>query len=172
MDTHRDKVLVLFEKHRFAPGAPYDDGYFLDFLLPNPKKKGALYDSFRGLRRFNAFFDEVQYEFAICFSVEDRDANYSLDRFVDRVKELEKSRRSSLASLKNRMRAGVGVNVIFFANFPLVIMAIFARNNMWAMAVLAVIAAIMNVWFARFSARARAYHARLLSKIQSTDQRA
>jgi hypothetical protein len=169
--SHRDKVLAIFEKHRFAPGAPYDDGYFLDFLLPDPKKKGALYDSFRGLRRFNAFLDEVQYEFAICFSMEDRDANYSLDRFVDRVKELEKSRRSSLASLKNQMRAGVGVNAIFFANFPLVIIAIFARNNLWAVAVLVVVAAIINVWFVRFSVRARAYHARLLSKIQGAEQR-
>jgi hypothetical protein len=168
--SHRDKVLAIFEKHRFAPGAPYDDGYFLDFLLPEPKKRGALYDSFRGLRRFNAFLDEVQYEFAICFSVEDRDANYSLDRFVDRVKELEKSRRSSLASLKNRIRAGIGVNVVFFANFCLVIPAIFARNNTWALAVLIAIAVIINAWFFRFSARAKAYHARLLSKIQGTDQ--
>jgi hypothetical protein len=170
--SHRDQVLALFEKHRSAPGAPYDESYFLDFLLPDPKKKGALYDSFRGLRRFNAFIDEVQYEFAICFSTGDRDANYSLDKFVDRVKELERSRRSSLASLKNRMRYGIGVNVVFFANFPLVILAIFARNNLWAMAVIVAIAAIINAWFLRFSLRARAYHARLLSRIQGADQEA
>ncbi|HEY9181735.1 MAG TPA: hypothetical protein VIQ99_00965 [Gammaproteobacteria bacterium] len=41
MDTtsQRAKVIELFEKHRAAPGAP-------------PR---AVYDSFRGLRRFNAF---------------------------------------------------------------------------------------------------------------------
>src|SRR5262245_55741092 len=93
----RQRVIALFEKHRAVPGAPYDEAHFIDYLLADPKKKGAVHDSFRGLRRYNAFIDEMQYEFAICFSQNDFYANYALHKFVDRVTELEKSRRGSLA---------------------------------------------------------------------------
>ncbi len=72
----RTRIIQLFEKHRAAPGAPYDEGHFLDFLLRDPKKERAVYNSFSGLRRFNAFLDEVQYELGVCFSLDDRDANY------------------------------------------------------------------------------------------------
>lgn len=87
----RNRILALFEKHRATPNAQYDDDHFLDFLLASPKQKRAVYNSFRGLRRFNAFLDEVQNEFAVCFSIEDRDANYPIDKFVNRIQELQKS---------------------------------------------------------------------------------
>jgi hypothetical protein len=108
----RTRIMQLFEKHRAAPGAPYDEGHFLDFLLRDPKKERAVYNSFRGLRRFNAFLDEVQYELGVCFSLDDRDANYPLDRFVDRALELRRSRRGSLKSVNNQIDAGPGWRVL------------------------------------------------------------
>ena len=171
MPTHRDKVVALFEKHRITPGAPYDENHFLDFILHEPKKKRAVYDSFRGLRRFNAFIDEVQYEFAICFSLKDREANYSVDKFVDRVKELETSRRSSLASLKNQMKAGSGWHVVVVTNFILLVIAMSLRNRTWAIGALIGAAAFLNGWFLKFSTRAKTYHARLLARIEDTEQR-
>jgi hypothetical protein len=170
MATHRDKVVALFEKHRITPGTPFDEDHFLDFLLSEPKKKRAVYDSFRGLRRFNAFIDEVQYEFAICFSLKDREANYCLDRFIDRVKELETSRRSSLASLNNQIKAGPGWNAIVVANFILLIFAIALRNSTWLLAAVIGAAALLNGWFLRFSRRAKSYHARLLARIKDKEQ--
>lgn len=171
MASHREKVVALFEKHRIKPGRPYDEDHFLDFLLHEPKKKRAVYDSFRGLRRFNAFIDEVQYEFAVCFSLKDRDANYSLDKFVDRVKELETSHRSSLASLHNQIQAGPEWNLVVIVNFILLAVAIWLRNNTWAIVALIGAAAFLNGSFLRFWRRTKRYNASLLSRIEDTHQR-
>jgi hypothetical protein len=171
MASHRDKVVALFEKHRIKPGTPYDEDHFLDFLLHEPKKKRAVYNRFRGLRRFNAFIDEVQYEFAVCFSLKDHDANYSLDKFVDRVKELETSHRSSLASLSNQIQAGPGWNFVVIVNFILLVVAIWLRNSTWAIVALIGAAAFLNGWFLWFSRRTKTYHARLLTRIEDTQRR-
>jgi hypothetical protein len=163
---HRAKVVELFEKHRATAGAPYDEQHFLDFLLPSPGQARAVYNSFRGLRRFNAFIDEVQLEFAICFSLKDRDASYSLPRFVDRVIELERSRRASLASLKNQATAGAGWQILVVADILLLIVAAWLRTP-WAIATLLVIALAANAAFVSFVRKQRAYLARLRDRIQS-----
>src|SRR5262245_36245708 len=85
MSADRARILTLFEQHRARPGTPYDESHFLDFLLPDPQRKHAVHGSFRGLRRYNAFIDDVQLEFAICFSLKDRETDFSVDRFVARV---------------------------------------------------------------------------------------
>jgi hypothetical protein len=159
-------VIELFERHRATPGAPYDEQHFLDFLLPKPRKARAVYNSFRGLRRFNSFLDNVQMEFAICFSMKDRDANYSLDRFVERVAELEKSRRGSLVSLKNQVRAGAGWHAVVLANLLLVVIGSMLRATGWAIVVVVVVAVLLNTLFVRFARRSNAYHARLRARIE------
>jgi hypothetical protein len=68
MSELRKKVTAWFEKHRATPGASYDESHFLDFLLAAPRVERAVYNSFKGLRRSNAFIDEVQYESAVFFS--------------------------------------------------------------------------------------------------------
>jgi hypothetical protein len=171
MNSHRDRIVALFEKHRMKPGTPFDEVSFLGFLLAKPKKKRAVYDSFRGLRRFNAFIDEVQYEFAICFSQKDREANYSLDDFVDRIIQLEQSRRSSLASLNNQMKSGYGWSAMVVTDFFPLIAAISLRGSALAVAVFLGIAIALNVWFFRFMTRAKRYHERLLTKIRDREQR-
>lgn len=166
--SHRTKVIELFEKHRATPGAPCDEQHFLDFLLPSPKKERAVYNSFRGLRRFNAFVDEVQLVFGICFSLKDRDANYSLIRFVDRVIELETSPRGSLISLKNPVRAGPGWHALVVANVILLMIGAWLREATWAITAVIAVAAFMNFWFFRFAQRARAYHERLRARIEGS----
>src|SRR5690554_6224997 len=109
-------VLELFEKHRKMPGEEFDPDYFFDFLMSKPKGKGAFRNSFLGLRRFNAFWDEVQLEFGVCFSVKDRESDYSLNRFCERIEELQNSNRSSKASLRNRAKYGFEWNVFVFGN--------------------------------------------------------
>ena len=167
--SHRSKVIQLFEKHRAIPGAPYDEDHFLDFLLANPEKTRAVYDSFRGLKRFNAFIDDVQYEFAICFSLKDREANYALTQFVDRVIELQRSRRGSLASLKNQAGAGSGWRVLIIANFALLIAGIWLKSSSGAIAALTGVAVLLNAWFIRFAWRANAYLEKLRSRIEAAE---
>ncbi|MBU0751118.1 MAG: hypothetical protein KJ696_03075 [Gammaproteobacteria bacterium] len=165
-------MIELFEKHRAAPGAPYDEARFLDFLLSAPKTDRAVYNSFRGLRRFNAFIDDVQYEFAVCFSLKDREAHYSLAKFVDRVLELERSRRGSLASLRNQIRAGAGWQVLVFANLLLLIPAGWLKSNTWGLLGVGAVAVLLNGWFFGFARKERSYHARLLARIEACEERA
>jgi len=170
--AHRAKVLQLFEKHRMTPGAPYDESHFLDSLLPAPEGKRAVFNSFRGLRRYNAFIEEVQYEFAICFSVDDRDANYPLAGFIDRIIELERSRRGSLASLRNQARAGPEWQVLVIGNLLLLVAAAWLKNSTWPPIAAAGLAVVFNAWFFRLKSRARAYHLKLLSRIEDLEKRA
>jgi len=170
MDAHaRKKIIELFERHRATPGAPYDDAHFLDFLLAKPKSKRAVYNSFGGLRRFNAFVDDVQYEFAVCFSMNDRDENYPLERFVSRVLELQKSRRGSLKSLDNQVKAGAGWPVLLLADLGLLIASLFLKTSPLAVAAIIGIAVFLNSWFCRFAWRGRAYLAALRSRIETAD---
>lgn len=169
MDTasRRAKVLELFEKHRAAPGAPFEEQRFIEFLLADPAKPRAVYDSFRGLRRFNAFIYEVQLEFAICFSQKDREANYSLSKFVERVAELEHSRRGSLTSLNNQIRAGPGWKALIVANIVLLVIAAPAWRVGWPVIIVILVAVLMNGVFMRFARREQAYFERLQARIDA-----
>ena len=163
----RTRVTQLFEKYRATPGAPYDEAHFLDFLLANPKGNGAVSNSFRGLRRFNAFLDDVQYEFGICFSLEDRDANYALDKFVERTIQLQQSRRGSLKSLDNQIKAGAGWQVLVVADIIFLIAVVWLKNNVWALAAIGAVAVVVNGWFVWFAWRAKAYLVKLRARIEA-----
>jgi len=86
--SHRDRILAIFERHRATPGTAFPEERFLNHLMADPKGPEAVRNSFSGLRRFNAFIDEVQLEFGVCFSMKDLEASYSLPRFEARVREL------------------------------------------------------------------------------------
>jgi hypothetical protein len=171
MTTAQDRIIQLFEKHRATPAAPYDESHFLDFLVAEPAHERAVYNSFRGLRRFNAFIDDVQLEFAVCFSTEDRDANYSLQRFVHRAIELQASRRGSLKSLNNQIKAGPGWHVLVIADLGLLVLATWAKGSVWAVAALCAFAALVNLWFCRFTWRAKAYLLRLRARIEAAGEK-
>jgi hypothetical protein len=172
MDTtsQRAKIVELFEKHRAAPGAPFEEQRFIEFLLADPKKPRAVYDSFRGLRRFNAFIYDVQLEFAICFSQKDREANYSLSKFVERVVELEKSRRGSLGSLKNLVRAGPGWKSLVVANLVLLVIAMPLSRLGWPVVIVILIAVAVNGAFLRFAQSEKRYFERLQARIDAAER--
>ena len=165
--SRRERILELFEKHRAVPGAPYDEARFIDYLLPDPHEARAVHNSFRGLRRYNAFIGDVQYEFAVCFSQKDFEGSYSLSKFVDRVAELEQSRRGSLASLKNQTRAGPGWHSLVIADLVLLLLAILLRGNTWLVVTMVGVATVANIWFVRFAWRSRQFLSRLGNRIQT-----
>jgi hypothetical protein len=164
----RARILELFEKHRALPGAPFDQAHFLDFLLASPKRKDAVRNSFGGLRRFNAFVEEVQFEFGVCLSLRDCEANYSLDRFVERVLELQKTRRGSLMSLNNQIKAGVGWQVLVVANVFLLVMAAWLKGSVFALTAIGLIALVVNIWFFRLAWNSKRYLAKLKDRIETT----
>jgi hypothetical protein len=150
-----------------APGSPYEDDHFLDFLLSDPKERRAVYGSFRGLRRFSAFIDETQYEFSICFSVADLEANYSLEKFVDRILQLRSSRRGSLKSLNNQVREGPGWGVLAVGNLLLLFCVVLAKGIVWLSGAFIVLLVLLNVGFLRFAWKSRLYLQKLRERIEA-----
>lgn len=164
----RDAVLQVFERHRATPGADFDESRFLEHLMARPKGKRAVHNSFAGLRRYNAFIDEVQLHFSICFSLHDFEANYSLHRFVQRVAELQASRRSSLASFRHQQRHGFGWRTVFVGNLLGLSLAVGATRVSPPLALaLFLLCALADGVVARFYLRWRAYRTRLLSQLQA-----
>lgn len=165
------EVLRLFESHRATPGAPFDHSHFLDYLLAHPGSTRAIYNSFSGLRRFNAFVNEIQLHFGICFSLADRDANYSLEKFSRRVEELRASPRSSLASFRNQRRAGFGWGSIAFLNVLAigVLIAVSQLSGYFAL-LLSVPVVLTNVFVVRLAIQSRSYRHKLAARLQCSTQ--
>ena len=157
----REQIIATFESHREDPKAPYSEDHFLDFLLRSPVRKGSVRDSFGGLRRFNAFIDQVQLDFSICFSLKDLEANYSLDKFAARVAELQESPRSSLASFKNQTRAGFGWPVVAIGDGILVLLSLLLRQHVILLFVCISLLVLLNVIVVVFFMRHQRYRKRL-----------
>lgn len=165
MPNVREEVIALFERHRATPGSPFDAEHFLDFLLAAPKEDRAIYNSFSGLRRFNAFINELQLELAVGFSKQDREANYSLDKFIARVEQLQRSPGGSLASLGNQSKGGPDVNVLILVNILLLGAAAALRAHTWGMIGFLALAAAFNVWYANFYFAGKRYLVKLRQRI-------
>jgi hypothetical protein len=169
MTDTREGVLALFEAHREKPGAPYEESHFLDFLLAEPRQRRAVYDSFKSLRRFNAFLGELQWEFAIFLSGRDRDANYSLSRFVERVDELRVRPISSLASLRGPMKGKVeGIVLVGLLLFWLPAVAL--RDHIVIASALFACGTALLVFFLLIYRRERSYLTRLHQKIKEASE--
>lgn len=165
----RDYVLSSFEKFRAHPGAQFDESHFLDFLIENPAGKGAVRNSFGGLRRFNKFVDLIEIELGICFSQADLERPFSVDAFVERASALQSSPKASLASLKNRERAGAGWTPLVFLDLILVGVAVGFKDTP-AITVISVSTAIVaSAAFAVFAMRNKRHLAQLRQQVESGD---
>jgi hypothetical protein len=111
----------------------------------------------------------VQYEFGVCFSLEDFESRYSVDRFVERINELQRSRRGSLQSLKNQERAGAGWGVVVVVDFLLLTSALGLHRTLWLAIPLVVIALMVTLAFVVFARNASAYLRRLRARIEGTE---
>ena len=166
----KEDVLATFEAHREERGAPLEDDRFLDFLMRDPgERRAAFRNSFRGLRRYNAFIDDIQQQYAICFSERDRERDFSLSQFLDRVHALQESRKSSLASLQRQIRSGGEWNLLVAGNVIGFALLAFAHRWPTAVAGLVVALAIMNIAFLWIYWRDRRYKRKLLQKIRDNE---
>ena len=165
----RSRILELFEQYRTVPGAPFEESHFFDFLIEQPKTRGAVRNSFRGLRRLNALMECIQEEFAVCFSIEDREAAYSLDKFVERIAQLQRTRTGSLSSLQNQIKAGPGWHILVIADLVLLGAAKVLYSNGIALLLIGTLTVLLNAWFVRFAWRSRRYLQRLKQRIESVE---
>lgn len=161
----RRRVLALFEKHRARPGAPYEERHFMEFLLPERMGRQTVTGGFQASRRLNAFMNDVQYEFAICFSARERHANHTLQGFVERVVELGRSRDQTPWRWNDQLTAGLEWAVTVLANLVLLTMAVTLADHPFALGFLGCAAILVNGWFAGCAWKAREYCRRLHSRI-------
>ena len=162
----RERVVALFEKHRQTPGASFDESHFLDYLLADPKRRQAVFRSFRGLRRLDAFIRAVQLEFFICFSADDRRSNYPLPDFVHRIAVLRESPRSSLSAWKRQRHSNDGwAGMVAFDLLALLGGALVWPHWWWAGALL-LLALIVSGGYLALWLRERAYQKKLLTRLR------
>ena len=163
----KQEILDIFNKYRQSSDADFKEENFLDHLIPQPKVSGAFRNSFKGLRGYNKFLDEVQYEFGICFSIKDRETNYSLDNFSQRVIQLMKSKRSSLASLRNQMKQPFELNIFLTLN----LVGLVSITLLWQFKIVAFVLIAMlfviNVKLIHFYLKEHSYLKKLEQKISS-----
>lgn len=83
----KTQILEIFERNRQTPNADYDESRFLDYLLTPPASKNNIQNSFKGVKRFHQFIDDVELTYGICFSTADLDRFYSVEQFTKKTKE-------------------------------------------------------------------------------------
>lgn len=146
-DSTREKVLEIFTRHRVSPNAPFDEDHFMDFFLVNPRrKKGLTSGTFTGLRRRNRFLEEVEQEFLVCFGTKDLDRIFSVQRFVERVVELQSSPKSSRGALKARLKRRSGWGAVVVIDFFILSLALWSRGIVWLAIPLVLCAVGFSLW--------------------------
>lgn len=93
-----------FNKIRQSPNGDFDESHFLDFLIQPPSKKNNIKNSFKGIKKYNAFFEAVEMEFGICFSLADQDRFYSINQFVSKTGERIENVRGNKMIIKQRIK--------------------------------------------------------------------
>jgi hypothetical protein len=166
----REQILSIYNRHRSVPDALFNEDHFLDYLVTAPSGKGSIHNSFRGLHRYNAFINEVQYEYGVCFSLKDRDSNYSVEQFVARVNELRQSRRGSLRSLNNLERAGAGWHSVAILGIVLLGIGVWLRSTTWVFILCIFLMVVATTTFMVFAHKERAYLRRLRQKIEGVEE--
>ncbi len=83
----RTQIIEVFQRNRQTPAADYDESRFLDFLLTPPTSKNNIKNSFKGVRRYYRFFEDIELTFGVCFSLSDQDRFYSIDQFIKKTNE-------------------------------------------------------------------------------------
>lgn len=119
----KEKVLGIFHQHRQNPSLPFEEEYFLDFLLAKKIKQGSIRNSFRGLAKYNRFMESLQMEYSICLKVEDKQKNYSLDELVEKVEERLAHPKSSQAAMRYLLRRPFEWKLFLFLNAFLITVA-------------------------------------------------
>lgn len=162
----RTEVLSIFERHRQTPGAAFEESHFIDYLLDQSKGIRTVHNSFRGLRRYNKFVEDVQMHFGVYLSIKDWGANRSLEQFVERVAKLQSSARSSRASFRSHVQRGFGWNTVFVVSFlgGLISYALWRYSQAASLVVLLVVA-VGEAWALKAYLHWRSYHRALETKL-------
>lgn len=105
----RAAILRCFDAHREKPGEKFDEENFLGFLMAGGEGLQDVRNGFAGLKRLNAFYDDIQLECAVCLEANDADRNWSVQKLAERIASRKKNRSSQITLAKNRVEAAKGM---------------------------------------------------------------
>ncbi|WP_282125252.1 hypothetical protein [Marinifilum flexuosum] len=99
----KDKILEIFKSQRKNPTVDFDESHFMDYLTYPAHPKNTIKNSFKGVRKYYRFMDELELEFSICFSLQDLDKYYTVDKLSKKVLDRIKKGKGNNMILKRRL---------------------------------------------------------------------
>ena len=159
----KTQIIEIFQRNRQTPNADYDESRFLDYLLTPPASKNNINNSFKGVKRFNQFIDDVELTYGICFSSADLDRFYSVEQFTKKTKERIGKGRGNKMIIRQRLeeKNNYSVHIILTIIFLAVI---FANKLHWITVVVGIGYSIAMWWIISNELRTKR-HDRKLNEI-------
>ncbi|MTI20966.1 hypothetical protein E1176_08025 [Fulvivirga sp. RKSG066] len=99
----KSEIIIVFQRNRQTPNTYYDESRFLDYLLNPPTTKNNIKNSFKGVRRYYRFFEDIELTFGICFSLSDQDRFHSIEQFVKKTNERIRKGRGNKQIIQRRL---------------------------------------------------------------------
>jgi hypothetical protein len=110
----RKRLLEVFESMRESPGSDFEPERLIHYLIENPKGNLNVHNSFKGKRYFVKFKQQVETTFAVCFSNNDLETLLGITTMTERVDYLQRTPKSSLTVISNRLREPFNPNMSIF----------------------------------------------------------
>lgn len=128
----KEKILEIFMQERQNPNAYFKESHFLDFLTFPPHRKDNIKNSFKGVRKYYRFMNNLELQFEICFTFSDLDRSYSVDQITKKVKERIGKRRGNIMIIKRRIEEKETYYIEIFLIILLVIIYISWGINLFS----------------------------------------
>ncbi|WP_268125224.1 hypothetical protein [Roseivirga pacifica] len=121
LEELKAQIIEIFHRNRQTPNAYFDESRFLDYLLTPPTSRNNIQNSFKGVKRYHQFIDDVELTLGICFSTADLDRFYSVEQFAKKAKERRGKGRGNKMIIqrrleeKNNYSVHIVLSIIFIA---------------------------------------------------------
>lgn len=165
----KKQILEIFQRNRQSPDSNFDEVNFLDYLLNPPASKNKIKNSFKGVRRYYKFFDDIELTFGICFSISDQDRFYSVDEFVEKTKERINKAKGNRMIIKRRLEEKDHYYIEFLFTLILVIICVLFKVHVISMIAL-ICYSIVIWWIVNSKLRYRQHNKLLFKRIMDKDE--
>lgn len=162
----KKQIIEIFQRNRQTPNANYDESNFLDYLLTPPASKNNINNSFKGVKRFHQFIDDVELTFGICFSTADLDRFYSVEQFIKKTKERIGKERGNKMIIQRRLEEKSNYSVHIILTFIFLAVIFFLKLH-WITVVVGICYSIAMWWILSNELRSKRHDRKLNEIINS-----
>ena len=160
------QIIEIFQRNRQTPNAIYDESRFLDYLLTPQASKNNIKNSFKGVKRFHRFIDDVELTFGICFSTADLDRCYSVDQFTKKTKERIGKERGNKMIIQRRLEEKNNYSVHFILTCIFLAVFFFLKLH-WITAIVGIGYSVAMWWILSNELRSKKHDRKLNEIINS-----